>query len=178
MLNRIVLIGRLTADPEERHTNSGTVLVKFRLAVDRIRKGPDGEKMTDFFGVTCFRQTAEFVQRYLSKGDLAAVDGRCEIDEYTDRDGNRRTAVQVTADNVQKLTPRGEGGGGGGRSEGGGREFEHADDFGDSDRSESRERPARQEREAPRESAPRKQEFNPPAGGSFDDDDNDPFADA
>lgn len=112
MLNRIVLIGRLTADPEQRAANSGTLITKFRLAVDRNRKGPDGEKQTDFFNVACFGKTAEFVAQYAAKGDLVAVDGRCEIDEYTDRDGNRQRAVQVSADNVQRLTPRGENGNG------------------------------------------------------------------
>ncbi|MCC7491588.1 MAG: single-stranded DNA-binding protein [Fimbriimonadaceae bacterium] len=125
MLNRIVLVGRLVADPEERHTNDGSVLSKFRIAVDRPRRR-DRDKESDFFNVSCFGRSAEFVNRYLRRGDLVGVEGRLQIDDYTDKNDQRQRWVEVRADNVQSL---------GGRSDGGGR----GDDRGD-DRAPARDR--------------------------------------
>jgi single-strand DNA-binding protein len=101
MLNHIVLMGRLTRDPELRSTQSGVSVASFRIAVDRdFGRGENGEKQTDFIDVVAWRQTGEFVARNFHKGSMAAVSGRLQIREYTDRDGNRRTAAEVVADNV------------------------------------------------------------------------------
>ena len=100
MLNRIVLMGRLVADPELRTTPAGVTVATVRLAVDRDFKNKQtGEKEADFINVVAWRQTAEFVSRYFSKGRLAVVEGRLQIRNYTDRDGNKRTAAEVVADN-------------------------------------------------------------------------------
>lgn len=113
-LNRIVLIGRLTRDPEERFTSDGVETSKFRIAVNRPKAkspGPEhkeGDADADFFNVVCFRHTAHFVNQYMRRGNLVAVDGQLHVDEYTDREWQKRTWVEVAADNVQNLTPRGE----------------------------------------------------------------------
>ena len=101
MLNHIVLMGRLTRDPELRSTQTGISVVSFRLAVDRDFGGRDGgEKQTDFIDVTAWRSTAEFVSKYFTKGRMAVVSGRLQMREWTDRDGNKRTTAEVVADNV------------------------------------------------------------------------------
>lgn len=101
MLNHIVLMGRLTKDPELRHTQSGTPVASFRLAVDRdFKDKATGEKATDFIDIVVWRQTAEFVSRYFQKGRMAVVDGRLQTRSYQDREGNKRTAVEVVADHV------------------------------------------------------------------------------
>ncbi len=103
--NRIVLVGRLVADPELRQTQQGIPVTSFRIAVDRP-KSKDGEKQTDFFGVSIWRQRAERAAEFLQKGRLVLVSGRVQIREYTDRDNNRRTAVDVVADDFQMLDSR------------------------------------------------------------------------
>lgn len=114
MLNKIFLQGRLVADPELRHTQSGIAVASFRLAVDRDFKSKDtGEKKADFFNVVAWRQTGEFVSRFFSKGRMAIVEGRLQNQEYTDRDGNKRTSVEVVADNVYFGDSRRDGDGGG-----------------------------------------------------------------
>lgn len=100
MLNQVVLMGRLTASPELRHTQSGVAVTIFRLAVDRDFKDKDGEKKADFLPVVCWRGTAEFVSKYFSKGRLVAVCGRLQVREYTDKDGNKRSVTEIVADNV------------------------------------------------------------------------------
>lgn len=100
MLNQVVLMGRMTADPELRHTQSGVAVTTFRLAVDRDFKDKDGEKKADFLPVVCWRGTAEFVSKYFSKGRLAAVCGRLQVREYTTKDGDKRYATEIVADNV------------------------------------------------------------------------------
>ena len=101
MLNRIVLMGRLTRDPELRHTQSGTPVASFAIACDRDFKDKQtGEKATDFIDIVAWRSTAEFVSRFFTKGRMAAVEGRLQVRDYTDKDGNRRRAVEVVADNV------------------------------------------------------------------------------
>ena len=101
MLNRIILMGRLARDPELRHTQTGTPVASFRLAVDRDFKDKNtGEKATDWIDVVAWRQTAEFVSRYFTKGRLAVVEGRLQMRDWTDRDGNKRTSAEVVADNV------------------------------------------------------------------------------
>ena len=101
MLNHIVLMGRLTQDPELRYTNSNVPVASFRIAVDRdFGRGENGERQTDFINCVAWRQTGEFVSKYFTKGSMIVVSGRLQIRDYTDRDGNRRTAAEVVADNV------------------------------------------------------------------------------
>ena len=101
MLNHITIMGRLTRDPEMRTTQSGVSVASFTLAVDRDFGGRDGgEKQTDFIDCTAWRHTAEFVSKYFSKGRMAVVSGRLQIDNYTDNDGNKRKAAKVIADNI------------------------------------------------------------------------------
>jgi len=101
MLNRIIIMGRLTRDPELRHTQTGTAVTSFSLAVDRdFKNKQSGEKETDFIDVVAWRQTGEFVSRYFAKGRMAIVEGRLQIRDWTDRDGNKRRSAEVIADNV------------------------------------------------------------------------------
>jgi single-strand DNA-binding protein len=101
MLNHIVLMGRLTRDPELRYTQSQVPVATFRIAVDRDFGGRDGaEKQTDFIDVVAWRSTGEFVSKYFTKGSMAVVSGRLQIRDWTDRDGNKRTSAEVVADNV------------------------------------------------------------------------------
>ena len=101
MLNRIVLMGRLTKNPELRHTQSGTPVASFSLAVDRDFKDKQtGEKATDFIDIVAWRQTAEFVSRFFTKGRMAVVEGRLQLGDWTDRDGNKRRTAEVLAEHV------------------------------------------------------------------------------
>ena len=101
MLNHITIMGRLTHNPEMRSTQSGVAVASFTLAVDRDFSGKDGgEKQTDFIDCTAWRHTAEFVSKYFSKGRMAVVSGRLQIDNYTDNDGNKRKSAKVVADNI------------------------------------------------------------------------------
>ena len=100
MLNRVVLMGRLTRDPELRRTQSGTAVASFSLAVDRDFKSQSGEKETDFIDIVAWRNTAEFVSKYFAKGRMAVVEGRLQIRDWKDRDGNNRRTAEVVADNV------------------------------------------------------------------------------
>ena len=100
MLNRIILMGRLTRDPELRRTGSGTAVTSFSLAVDRDFKSQSGEKETDFIDIVAWRSTAEFVSKYFTKGRMAVVEGRLQIRDWTDRDGGKRRSAEVVADNV------------------------------------------------------------------------------
>lgn len=100
MLNKIVLMGRLTRDPELRRTQSGTAVTSFTLAVDRDFKGQDGQKETDFIDIVVWRNTAEFVSKYFSKGRMAVVEGRLQLRDWTDKEGNKRRSAEVLAANV------------------------------------------------------------------------------
>lgn len=100
MLNNVVIMGRLTRDPELRRTQSGTAVTSFTMAVDRDFKSQSGEKETDFIDVVAWRNTGEFAAKYLSKGRMAAVEGRIQVRDWQDKDGNRRKSVEVVADNV------------------------------------------------------------------------------
>ena len=101
MLNQIFIMGRLARDPEVRHTQSGVTVCSFTLAVDRdIKDKQTGERKTDWIPVTAWRGTGELVSRYLHKGDSIVVVGRLEIQEWTDRQGNKRTTPNVSAENV------------------------------------------------------------------------------
>ena len=100
MLNKIILMGRLARDPELRRTGSGIAVTSFRLACDRDFKSQSGEKETDWIDVVAWRNTAEFVSKYFTKGRLAIVEGRLQTRDWTDKDGNKRVATEVVADNV------------------------------------------------------------------------------
>lgn len=100
MLNHITIMGRLTRDSELRHTNSGTPVANFTLAVDRDFKTETGEKQTDFIDCVAWRATAEFANKYFAKGNMAVVSGRLQIRNYTDKDGNKRKAAEIVADNI------------------------------------------------------------------------------
>ena len=99
-LNKIFIMGRLTRDPELRRTGSGTAVTSFTLAVDRDFKGQNGEKETDFIEVVAWRNTAEFVAKYFAKGRAAVVEGRLQIRDWKDKEGNNRRNAEVIADNV------------------------------------------------------------------------------
>jgi single-strand DNA-binding protein len=107
MLNRIILIGRLVADPELKYTPSGVAVASFRIAVDRPMsseaRSQGQERQTDFIDITAWRQSAEFASQYLGKGRLVAVEGRLQIREYQTQDGQRRKAAEVVADNLRGL---------------------------------------------------------------------------
>lgn len=100
MLNKIFIMGRLTRDPELRRTQNGTAVAGFALAVDRDFKNADGTKETDFIEVVAWRSSAEFVSKYFTKGRMAIVEGRLQIRDWTDKDGNKRRNAEVVADNV------------------------------------------------------------------------------
>ena len=101
MLNHITIMGRLVADPELRTTPQGVTVATMRLAVDRDFKNKQtGERETDFINVVAWRQTAEFVSRFFTKGRMAVVEGRLQIRDWKDRDGNNRRSAEVVADNV------------------------------------------------------------------------------
>ena len=100
MLNKIFLMGRLTRDPDLRKTKSGTPVASFSLAVDRDYKGQSGERETDFIDIVAWRNTAEFVSSYFTKGRMAVVEGRLQVKDWKDQDGNSRRSWTVVADNV------------------------------------------------------------------------------
>ncbi|MDR3586921.1 MAG: single-stranded DNA-binding protein [Desulfosporosinus sp.] len=112
MLNRVVLIGRLTKDPELRYTPSGVAVANFTLAIDRNYKNAQGEREADFIPCVVYRQLAEFCANYLAKGKMAAADGRIQVRTYTGQDGQKRWVTEVIAENVHLLSPKDSGGGG------------------------------------------------------------------
>lgn len=95
-MNHIILMGRLTRDPELRHTQSQTAVTSFTLAVNRMKK----DDPADFIDIVAWRNTAEFVSKYFTKGMMAAVAGRLQIRDWTDKDGNKRRSAEVIAENV------------------------------------------------------------------------------
>ncbi len=102
-LNRVILIGRLTRDPDVKTTQSGVSLAQFAIAVDRARTNPQsGQKEADFFRVKAWRQSAEYVANYLAKGRLVAVEGRIQEDSWVDQDGTKKYRVEIVADRVQR----------------------------------------------------------------------------
>lgn len=103
MLNKVILIGRLVADPQLRHTQSGLAVTNFTLAVDRPFTSQSGEKEADFIDVVAWRKQAEVCANYLGKGRLVAVEGRLQIRSYDDQKGIRRKAAEVVADHVRFL---------------------------------------------------------------------------
>lgn len=100
MLNHITIMGRLTRDPELRHTNSGISVASFTVAVDRDFKNSNGGKETDFIDCVAWKNTAEFVSNYFTKGRMAVVSGRLQLRSWTDKDGNSRRSAEVIADGV------------------------------------------------------------------------------
>ena len=100
MLNKVVIMGRFTKDPELRRTGSGTAVTSFSLACDRDFKSQSGDKETDFIDAVAWKNTAEFVSKYFSKGRMAVLEGRLQIRDWTDKAGNKRTTAEVVADNV------------------------------------------------------------------------------
>lgn len=100
MLNHIIIMGRLTRDPELRTTNNGTAVTSFNVAVDRDFKSKSGERETDFIDVVAWRGTAEFVSKYFSKGRMAVVEGRLQICDWTDKDGGKRRSAEIIASSV------------------------------------------------------------------------------
>lgn len=99
-LNHVTIMGRMTRDPEGSYSQSGTEIVRFTLAVDRDRKTADGSRETDFIDFVCFGKTAEFVSKYFRKGRMAIVDGRLQINDWTDDKGNKRKSASVVAQSV------------------------------------------------------------------------------
>lgn len=107
MINRVVLVGRLTKDPEFRTTPSGVDVANFTLAVNRNFKNKNGEQQADFINVVVFKKQAENVNNYLFKGSLAGVDGRIQSRSYENKEGQRIFVTEVAADSVQFLEPKG-----------------------------------------------------------------------
>ena len=112
MLNHIVIMGRMTRDPELRQTNSGTAVAPFTLAVDRdFADKVTGQRECDFIDCVAWKGTAEFVSRYFTKGRMAVVEGRLQIREWTDKNGNKRKSAEIVADHVYFGDSKRDGGG-------------------------------------------------------------------
>ncbi|MBS2971091.1 single-stranded DNA-binding protein [Metabacillus sp. KIGAM252] len=114
MINRVVLVGRLTKDPELRYTPAGAAVATFTLAVNRTFTNQQGEKEADFLNCVVWRRQAENVANFLKKGNLAGVEGRLQSRSYEDQTGRRVYVTEVVADSVQFLEPKGSGNSGGG----------------------------------------------------------------
>ena len=106
MMNRVVLVGRLTKDPEMRTATSGTTITSFTLAVDNRMKNADGSRGTTFIGCVCFAQRAETVAKFTKKGSLVGVEGTLNQRKYTRKDGSTASVIEVICDNVQFLDPK------------------------------------------------------------------------
>lgn len=107
MLNHIAIMGRLTRDPELRRTGSGIAVTSFTVAVDRDFSNKDsGERETDFIDCVAWRSTGEFVAKYFQKGSMAVVDGRLQIRNWTDKDGNKRRSAEIVANSVYFGSPK------------------------------------------------------------------------
>lgn len=100
MLNKIIIMGRLTRDPEMRRTQGGTAVTSFTMAVDRDFKSQSGEKETDFIDVVVWGKTAEFAANYFTKGRMAIAEGRLQVRNWQDKDGNKRKTTEVVADRM------------------------------------------------------------------------------
>lgn len=204
--NKVVLIGRLTNDPEIRTTNSGLKVAQFTVAVDRpFGKNENGEKKTDFFRCKAWRQKADFVEQYVGKARLVCLEGRVELNDYTDKEGVKRYITEIDVANIETLDSRDRAGDaspapaggnsyGGGNRNGGGGNSRYDDGGGDSngyfaDDEPAPARPARQapaqaapaqrpaQRPAPAQAAPARKPAAPAPAYDDDFDDSDPFAD-
>lgn len=100
MLNRIIVMGRLVRDPELRHTQAGKAVTSFTLAVDRDFKGQNGEREVDFIDIVAWGNTAEFVCNYFSKGRMAVAEGRLQLRDWTDKNGNKRKSAEIQVSNI------------------------------------------------------------------------------
>ena len=100
MINKVILMGRLVADPELKHTQSDVPVVSTRIAVDRDFKSASGERQADFIDIVCWRERAEFVSRYFRKGNMIAVVGSLQSRQFETKDGQKRTAYEVVCDQV------------------------------------------------------------------------------
>lgn len=100
MLNKAILMGRLTRDPELRHTQSDTAVASFSLAIDRDRKGSDGERQTDFIDCVAWGRQAEFLNQWFKKGMMAIVVGRVQSRNWEDKNGNKRVSIEINVDEV------------------------------------------------------------------------------
>lgn len=109
MLNRVVLIGRLTRDPEMKYTPQGVAVTQMGIAVQRFTKNETGDYDVDFFNVVAWRRTAEFAANYLTKGRLISVDGRLQTRSWVAQDGTKRSVVEIVADNIDTLERRPDG---------------------------------------------------------------------
>lgn len=116
-MNKVILIGNLTRDPEVRTTASGTSVCSFSIAVNRRFSNQQGEKVTDFFNIVAWRQLGELCGKYLAKGRKIAVVGELQTRSYDAKDGTKRNVTEIIADDIEFLTPRGQQEGGGGYSE-------------------------------------------------------------
>lgn len=105
-MNKVILIGNICKDPELSETNSGVAVCRFSIAVNRRRTSAEAEQQTDFFNVTVWRGLAETVARYCKKGNKVAVSGQIQIRQYEDREGAKRTSVDVVAEEVEFLSPK------------------------------------------------------------------------
>ena len=112
MINKVILVGRMVADPEVRYTQSGIAVARLRIAVERPFKNANGEKQTDFINAVAWRKLAELCGQYLKKGQMAAIDGSLQMNQW-EQEGQKRTTYEVLADNVQFLDRGGSGGAGG-----------------------------------------------------------------
>ncbi|MGN1372985.1 MAG: single-stranded DNA-binding protein [Candidatus Coproplasma sp.] len=111
-MNKVFLIGNLTRDPELTETSGGVSVCRFAIAVNRNYSGSDGERKTDFFNITAWRGLGETVSRYAKKGNKVAVVGSIELRNYEDNQGVKRTSVDIIAQDVEFLSPKGSGGSG------------------------------------------------------------------
>lgn len=200
--NKVTLVGRMTGDPEVRNTSGGLKVAQFTVAVDRAYgKNENGEKKTDFFRCKAWRQRADFVEQYVGKGRLVLVEGRVELNDYLDKEGQKRYITEISVDSVETLDSRdrageaapAQGGGGGysgGNNRGGARQDDGDGYFADDEpapaRPAQRQAPAAQaapaqrpaQRQAPAaEAAPARKPAAPAATYDDDFDDSDPFAD-
>ena len=100
MMNRVIMMGRLTKDPELRRTGSGVAVASFSVAVDRDYGPKDGEKVTDFFDCVAWRQTGEYISKYFTKGRMIVLEGRLERREWTDKNGQKRTSVEINVESA------------------------------------------------------------------------------
>ena len=111
MINRVILMGRLVADPELKTTNTGISVTSFRIAVDRSYVKQGEQRQADFFDIVAWRNSAEFICRHFGKGSLIAIDGQLQSRQYQTKDGQNRTAIEVVVDNVSFTGERRDGGG-------------------------------------------------------------------